>query len=172
MEPLFKNVTKYTLKNYKEFSDFHSNKFAFSQNLYTLLFSLLLIYFIIYNIINKNLKLILLFILLLFIFLIIKLYFPYKMFKKSTAEIKKVESRNYTFNFYKFYFTIEDKRFYYFKLYRVCETNDFFYLYASEDVAALVDKNGFEVGNAEDFSKFIKKKCFFKYTVKSSQSKN
>ena len=53
MKPLFKNITKYNSNNYKEFTEFHTNKYSFSQNTYTIIMSILLIYCIFINIQNK-----------------------------------------------------------------------------------------------------------------------
>lgn len=83
-------------------------------------------------------------------------------------DTKKKYSKNrescFTFSFYNFYFTINKNTFYYFKLYKVYETKDYFYLYIDDENAAMVSKNGFKVGTAEEFSKFIKKKCLLKYS--------
>ena len=57
----------------------------------------------------------------------------------------------------------------YFKLYKIFETTDFFYLYIDKEHAFLIDKNGFTFGSAEEFSKFIHKKCLFKYKNEISQ---
>ena len=59
---------------------------------------------------------------------------------------------------------IENTKIYYFKLYKVFETQDYFYLYLDEDTAFLVSKSGFKIGTPKDFSEFIKKKCIFKYS--------
>ena len=64
----------------------------------------------------------------------------------------------------KFYFEIDKTRVYYFKLHKVFETKDYFYLYLDEDTAFLVSKSGFKLGTPKDFSEFIKKKCIFKYS--------
>lgn len=164
MKPLFKNITKYTSKNYKEFAEFHSNKYSFSNNSYTLIMTILLLYCIIFNIKNGDFKLFFIFLLILIAFLIWRLYIPAKRYKKMQEEYKKNNVREFTFSFYKNYFTIDKKAFYYFKLFKVFETNEYFYLYVNEDNAALINKKGFEIGTAEDFSDFIKKKCFFKYS--------
>ena len=63
-----------------------------------------------------------------------------------------------------FYFKIEKKVYPYLKLYKVFETQDYFYLYIDEEHAALVNKKGFKIGNVEAFTDFIKKKCLFKYS--------
>lgn len=164
MKPLFKNVTKYTANNYKKFAEFHSNKYSFSHNIYTLIMSILLLYCVILNIKNKNILLILFFLLLLILFLIWRLYIPNKRYQKMKENYKNNKASEFEFSFYKNYFTINKKTLYYFKLFKVFETNDYFYLYVNEDNAALVSKKGFKIGSADEFSKFIKKKCLFKYS--------
>ena len=163
MKPLFKNITKYNSNNYKEFTEFHTNKYSFSQNAYTIIMSILLIYCIFINIKSKDILSILLFIGILILFLGWRLYLPYKRNQKFKEEYKGNKERGFIFSFYKQYFTLNKNTIYYFKLYRVFETKDYFYLYIDEDNAALVSKKGFEIGTAEDFSNFIKKKCFFKF---------
>lgn len=51
----------------------------------------------------------------------------------------------------------------YYKLYKIYETKTFFYLYIDNDHAFLINKSGFVRGLSDDFSKFINKKCLFKY---------
>lgn len=166
MKPLFKNITKYNKKNYEQFLEFHNKKYSFSYNFYTITMIILLIYCIIFNIIQKNFSMFLLFLVLLIIFLFTRIYLPIKRYQKTQKQIAKNKENNFTFSFYDLYFTINKTTFYYLKLYKVFETNDYFYLYINEDYAALVSKNGFKVGTAEEFSKFIKKKCLFKYSRK------
>ena len=45
----------------------------------------------------------------------------------------------------------------------IYETNKFFYLYIDNERAFLVNKDGFIRGSSSDFSKFIQKRCLFKY---------
>jgi len=166
MKPLFKNITNYTEKNYKQFTEFHNNKYSVSYNIYTLVMSILLIYCVILNIKNKDVKLFLIFSLIFILFLVWRLYIPYKRYQKVQNDYNKNKNKctKFTFSFYKHYFTIDKKTLYYFKLFKVFETNEYFYLYIDEDNAALVSKNGFEIGSAEEFSNFIKKKCLLKYS--------
>lgn len=161
MKPLFKNETKYTTEIYQLFLDFHNKKYSFSQNTYIIIMVILLTYCIIFNIIQKNVSFVLLFFALLLLLFFLKIYLPVKRYKKTKKQVKK--NNTITFNFYNLYFTINKSTFYYFKLYKVFETKDYFYLYVNEDNAALINKNGFKIGSAEEFSKFIKKKCLFKY---------
>lgn len=164
MKPLFKNTTKYTEKNYQKFVNFHNKKYNFTYLLYTFIMSLLILYCVILNIIQKNFLFVLIFIIALAGFLFCRLYLPSFRYKKVCETYKNVKETKYTFIFYKNFFTIGKDRFYYFKLYKVFETKDHFYLYVDEDNAALVNKNSFTLGNAVDFSNFIKKKCLFKYS--------
>lgn len=167
MKPLFKNTTKYTKQSYEQFISFHNKKFNFSYMIYTLVMSVLLIYCIIFNITQKNFLYMLLFLAILFIFLIIRLYLPIRRYKKTQKNYAKNKEMNFKFAFYPYYFTIGKKPIYYFKLYKVFETKNCFYLYVNEDNAAILNKNGFEIGTADEFSKFIKKKCLFRYSKQS-----
>lgn len=163
MKPLFKNVTKYNSKNYEQFIKFHGEKFNFSYNLYTIVMSILLIYCIILNIMQKNIPFVLLFLALLILIFLFRMYLPMKRYQKTKKQYSKNKETSISFIFYKFYFTVGKKTFPYMRLYKVFETKDYFYLYIDDENAVLVSKNGFRVGTAEEFSKFIKKKCFFKY---------
>ncbi len=162
-EILFKNVTKYNSKNYNQFIEFHNKKYSFSNNFYTVIMTILLIYCIILNIKKQNVPFIFLFIALLIGFLLWRIYFPMKRYQKTHKKLSNIKEACYTFSFYYFYFLLDKKVIYYFKLYKVFETKDYFYLYINPDYAMLVSKSGFELGSAEDFSTFIKKKCLFKY---------
>ena len=162
-EILFKNVTRYNTKNYNQFIEFHNKKYSFSNNLYTIIMSLLLFYCVILNIKQKNIPLILLFVVLLIGFLLWKIYIPMKRHQKAQKNLANFKETGFTFSFYDLYFLLDKKTIYYFKLYRVFETKDYFYLYIDPDYAMLVSKKGFEIGTAEEFSTFIKKKCLFKY---------
>lgn len=169
MKPLFENTTKYTINNYQKFLQFHKNKFSFSYNAYTIIMVILLLYCIILNIIERKIWLFLFFILLLTAFLWLRIIYPLSKYKKSYNAIKnaKGKEQTFTFNFYNHFFTLNKVRFYYFKLFKVYETKDYFYLYVNDDNAALVSKQGFKNGKtSEEFTEFIKKKCMLKYSKK------
>lgn len=163
MKPLFKNITKYNSKNYEQFIKFHGEKFNFSYNMYTIVMAILLIYCIILNIINKDILLILLFIALLILIFLFRMYLPMKRYQKNKKQYSKNKETTIQFTFYKFYFSVGKSTFSYSRLYKVFETKDYFYLYIDDENAVLVSKSGFKMGTAEEFSEFIKKKCFFKY---------
>lgn len=163
MKPLFKNITKYNSKNYEQFIKFHGEKFNFSYNMYTAVMSILLIYCIILNIMQKNIPFVLLFLALLILIFLFRMYLPMKRYQKTKKQYSKNKETSISFIFYKFYFTVGKKTFPYMRLYKVFETKDYFYLYIDDENAVLISKNGFKMGTAEEFSEFIKKKCFFKY---------
>ena len=162
MDPLFKNTTKYTNKTYQKFIDFHNKKFDLSSTLYTIVMFILIIYCFIYSISQKTFLLSLVFFIAFILYSILKIYVPTQKYKKTKNKYQDKPSY-YTYIFYKMYFTISDKPIYYFKLHRIFETTDCFYLYIDDDTAFSVSKSGFKLGTAEEFSKFIQKKCFFKY---------
>ena len=51
----------------------------------------------------------------------------------------------------------------YWKLYKIFENEDYFYLYLDKTHAFLLSKQGFDIGTPEEFREFIKKKCIFKF---------
>lgn len=164
MKLLFKNITIYNSKNYNQFIKFHGKKFNFSYNLYTLIMIGLLIYCIVLNILEKNLTLFLLFITLLLLIILFRLCLPVRRYQKTKKQFAENKNISITISFYKFYFNVGKKSFYYFKLYKVFETKEYFYLYLDEENAVLVNKKGFRLGTSEEFRNFIKKKCLFKYS--------
>ena len=85
---------------------------------------------------------------------------------------KKIKARKkikeYTFYFYERYIKIKYRRKFdrilYFNIKKIFETDKNFFLYTDDTHSLILDKDGFFIGNAKDFSKFIKKKCPFKYS--------
>ena len=132
--------------------------------MYTLLMAGLMIYCIVLNIIQKNILFILLFLTMLILTFVFRMYLPVKRYQYTKKKLAKNKQTNFNFSFFKFHFTVNKKSILYFKLYKVFETKDYFYLYVNEESAVLVAKNGFKIGTAEEFSEFIKKKCLFKYS--------
>ena len=164
MKPLFKNITNYNADNYNQFVQFHGKKFSFSYNAYNIIMLILLLYCIVLNIVEKNFLFILLFIALTTLLILYRIYWPMKKHEQTKNKFEKNKETRFTFSFYRFYFTIDERTFYYFKLYKVFETKDYFYLYIDDENAILVSKSGFEIGTVEDFTNFIKKKCLLKYS--------
>ena len=171
MELLFKNVTRYDSKAYNKFVKFHNEKYNDNYFFLTIVLSLLLLYCFILNIQSKNFIVGLIFILSLIGFIVYRFYIPVRKYKNNSKEFENDKKILYTFYFYNHYFKIDNEKMYYIKLYKVLETNDYYYLYFNKEYAALVSKKGFKIGNSKDFSKFIKKKCFLKYRCNMSKNK-
>lgn len=51
----------------------------------------------------------------------------------------------------------------YYKLYKIFDDKNSFYLYINKNYSFVLAKDGFTIGNAEDFYKFIKKKIWYKF---------
>ena len=88
--------------------------------------------------------------------------------KQERVHKRRIQrNKNYVYDFYRYYMKVrigrEGQTIYYFKLHKVYETKDYFYLYLNKDYSLIVSKDGFTIGNSRKFSKFIKKKCIFKY---------
>ena len=164
MKPLFKNITIYNSKNYNQFIKFHGDKFNFSYNAYTLVMLVLILYCVILNIIELNIPLMLLFLAMFAFIILFRIYIPGNRYQKTKKKFAENKQTSITFDFFKFYFKIEQKVYPYLMLYKVFETKAYFYLYIDEENAVLVNKNGFKLGTAEEFTDFIKKKCLFKYS--------
>ena len=167
MEKLFENKTKYSQKEYDIFLESYKKEYATSDYAY-----------IIFNIVFFGFCMILAFIerelflaIALLVGIIIYLWFRIirqNIIVEKTKKSKKV-SGNFVnnYDFYKNYFNVKNidgkAQILYFKLYRVVETKDCFYIYISRQYAYIVSKNGFTKGTPEEFSKFIKKKVYTKY---------
>ena len=163
MKPLFQNITIYNSKNYNQFIKFHGEKFNFSYNAYTIVMLGLTLYCVILNIIQKNLLLFLVFSLIFALTIMFRMYLPVQRYVKTKKKFAKNKETSIVINFYKFHFKIEKKIYSYLKIYKVFETEDYFYLYIDEENAVLINKKGFKIGTVEEFTEFIKKKCLFKY---------
>lgn len=165
MKILFKNTTEYSKENYNEFAKFHTEKFGIKTLIKFGLVSLCLLYIIIINLINKNWRaigIILLVCVIIYIINKIRLEKQVEDRKKTTKEKKK-----FTFFFYDKYIKVKCgrkfERIRYFELYKIFQTNDYFFLYTDEEHSLILNKDGFEIGTSKGFDLFIKKKCPLKY---------
>ena len=161
MKILFKNTTKYTKENCNNFIEFHTNKYGKAELTKIIIAIVVVLYLIIVNIIHRN-----------WVFIIsalilgIILYFYYN---KKSEKIRKSRNKvkEYTFYFYERYIKIRCKRRFervtYFKIHKVFETDEYFFLYLDEKSSLILSKDGFEIGTPREFSRFIRKKCPFKY---------
>lgn len=167
MELLFKNKTKYTKNIYEEYLKFHYNKYHNSYMFYTIIIGLLIFFCVGINVKYHNYPTAVIFCIILTIFIIWRLFHPSFEVQNDYNSETISKELSFTFKFYKNYFIITDRMHYskikYAKLYRIFETNTFFYLYIDKNHSFLIDKKGFIKGTSNDFSEFINKKCIFKY---------
>lgn len=161
MRILFKNTTKYTKENCDNFDEFHNNKFGKRDLTKEIIYCILVLYVSIFNLIYKN---------WLFVYcgvVLGGLLFFLEKNKRKAEEKKKNKVKEFTFCFYKKHMKAKYKkeyvRFRYFQFHKIYETEEYFYLYLDENSSMILSKDGFEIGTAKQFSKFIKNKCPFKY---------
>lgn len=172
MELLFKNKTTLSKENYMQLVHFHQEKNNWKYWLYTGIFSVLFILCIIFQVIAQNYFSACIILLALLFFWAYRLMEPYYKTKKE-LQSKKVQENliNYYF-FYDTYFKIKNKigtsKIKYYKIYRVYEKEDFFYLYFDKSNAFIIDKSGFTLGNKTTFSQFLKKKFPFKFKIENT----
>lgn len=166
MEILFKNKTKYTKEIYQKYLQFHQDKYGMTYKFYTIVTILLLSFCIICNIKYSNFGVTLALLLVLIIFCFYKFFCPTKKIKKELKTEKFENEKEFTFTFYDNFFVISDKKnsekIKYWKLHRVYETEEFFYLYIDKNHAFLLDKSSFVKGNLSEFLKFLKKKIWYR----------
>lgn len=161
MKILFKNTTKYDKENCDNFINFHANKYGNKELLKYLLMFIVFVYMLIFNIIYKNWYFI-----LALIAIVVLAYFINRK-KEATKQKKKKRVQEYTFYFYERYIKIRYRRQFdrmlYVQIKKIHETDKNFFLYTDDKHSLILDKDGFTIGNSKQFSKFIKKKCPFKY---------
>ena len=166
MKILFKNKTKYTKEIYEKYLQFHQNKFGNKYTFITIVTILLLCFCIITNLKYSNYFTGFLLLIILSIFCFYRFFYPTKKVEKELKTDKFKNEKEFTFTFYEKFFVISDKKnsekIKYWKLHRVYETEDFFYLYINKDHAFLLDKTTFTKGNTSEFLKFLKKKIWYK----------
>lgn len=172
LEILFKNKTKYTKDVYDKYLTFHMKKYNFSYRLYTATIIFLILFCIVLQIKYHNYNLVIIFCIVLTCFFLWRFLHPIKQVQDEYNSDTLTHEKEFTFCFYQDYFSIQDKRnlskFHYYKLYKVFETNDFFYLYVDKTHAFLIDKFNFSIGNSSDFIVFLKHKTFFKYNSRKN----
>ena len=165
MKVLFKNTTEYNRENYDEFIKFHQEKFGVKTLIKMGVIALCLIYIIIMNLIYKNLRGVGIILLIgLIVYGLNKL-----QVSGQNQDIKKniKSKKKFTFYFYEKYIKVKCgrkfQRIMYFELYKIFQTEEYFFLYTDEDHSLILSKDGFEIGTPKAFDLFIKKKCPLKY---------
>ena len=165
---LFKNTTKYSKKIYDDFAIFHNDKYSLSYNLFTIFILILLTYCFIMTVKNGIVFLAIGFALAIVGFVGYRFFNPLLIYKKESTAKAITKEKTFKFYFYNSYFKVRDNLQFdtvpYHKLYKVFETNDYFYLYLTKQYSFIIDKNNFTLGSAEEFSLFLKSKFRFRYS--------
>ena len=161
---LFKNTTKYSKQVYDEFLAFHRKKYRFSYIAFNALVIFAIIFCIILQISYHNFNLVIIFLVILTAFFLWRFLHPIIEVTEDYKSEKIQDEQEFTFRFYENNFKVENNKEYsiikYSNLYKVFETKTFFYLYIDKTHALLVDKSTFHKNNPDEFSSFMRKKCF------------
>ena len=175
MNLLFKNTTRYSETLYKQFLEFHQNKYRFRYMLFTFIIVILLITLLIVQIKSYNYTFAFLFCFVITVFILWRYFHPTSIVTKELNSKKIKEQKSFTFEFYDKYFKVSNEDEYsivkYHELRKIFDTKDFFYMYLDRKNAFILDKSCFEKGSSNEFSEFINKKCFFKYSIQKSSKK-
>lgn len=167
MKPLFQNKTTLSKNIYIELLAFQQKKFGWRYTAYTAIFSLVFILLISFLFANHYFA-------HGFVFFAIFVCFSAYQFiqptRKNTKELRSDKVQNNlvnTYSFYENYFVIKNTvgsdKIAYYKLYRVFETKNYFYLYLDKTNILVLDKSGFLLGTIQDFKKFMKHKMWLKF---------
>lgn len=167
MKVLFKNTTQYTKTTYDKFLAFHSKKYHFSYTAYTALVVAFILLSLILQVKVHNFTLAIVLCCGLTTFVLWRFFRPISDVSKEYKSEKIQKEKQFTFIFFHNFFTIEDEKEFskikYYQLYKVFETESFFYLYIDKTHSFLVDKSKFKENNPSAFSDFIKRKCWWCY---------
>lgn len=172
---LFKNVTFCDIENYRKFLEFHNDRNKLKYYLYTLFISILLIFCLIVCFKDKYYILSLLFTLIFIFFISYRVFKPLFKIKKEVKEKKLSKGFKNVFFFYPNYFSVKNhkgrSKIRYYKVHKVYETPEFFYIYIDNENAFLLSREDFKEGTSKKFSKFIRKKVIFRYSNYTKISK-
>lgn len=163
---VFKNTTTYNKELYNKFVQFHNNKYNLKYHLYTLFMLFLIVFCMVLQFLNGYIHLGIIFIFIMLIFLFWRVFHPRFFIKKEANSAKVKKQLKNIYYFYDNYMKVRNItgviKLNYYKLYKVFEDNDNFYLYVNKNYSYVISKNGFSVGNANEFYDFIKKKIWWK----------
>ncbi len=166
MEKLFENTTTYTSDVYKEFVNFHNQKYNLRYHSYTLFILILIVFCMVLQFNYGNILIGALFVFVMIAFLVWRVFHPTFFVKKEAKSDKIQKQMKNTYSFYDKYMTIKNSKnnikFNYYKLYKVFETENYFYLYINKNYSFVLAKDAFSVGNPNEFYKFMKRKLWYK----------
>lgn len=164
---LFENITKNTKEAYVEFLNFHSSKNNLNYLAYTIFwsFAFLLCAFLAFGS-GARVQGVLCTILLIS-FISYRIFRPKMIVNREMKSDKLAENSSNKYTFYDKNFEVKNKNglfsYKYFMLKKIFETNDYYYLYVSQENAFLVSKNTFSLGTPHDFGVFMKSKCHLRF---------
>lgn len=167
MKPLFENQTTLSKNVYIELLNFQQRKFGLQYIAYTAIFALLFILLISFLFANHY------FAHGLIIFIIFSCFLAYQFIQPTQKNTKEFHSDKVqhnlvnTYSFYEKYFVVKNRmgndKISYYKLYRVFETENYFYFYLDKTNILVLEKSGFLLGTIQDFEKFMKRKMWFRF---------
>lgn len=162
MEKLFENTTTYTPEVYKDFVLFHNKKYNLKYHLYTLFILFLIVFCMVSQFLHGDIVLGICFVIFMILFLTWRVFYPNFFVKKEAKSDKVQKQMKNTYSFYDKYMTIKNQKdnikLNYYKLYKIFETENYFYLYINKNYSFVLDKYNFSIGEPDEFYKFIKKK--------------
>ncbi|MCI8620717.1 MAG: YcxB family protein [Clostridia bacterium] len=167
---IFINKTTNTEEAYMDFLSFHSKTFNLIYLSYTVFWAFLFLLCIILAF-GSGLRLQgVTFTILLITFILYRIIRPKLVTNKELKSDKISNQSTNTYTFYEKYFEIKNKNglfsYKYFMIKKVYETQNYFYLYVSNENAFLVSKKDFTKGSSKDFSNFMKQKKGLRYKIK------
>lgn len=166
MNKLFENTTTYTRELYKEFVEFHNRKYNLKYNSYTLFVLILIVFCMVLQFYYNEILLGCIFILFLMVFLVWRVFHPIFFVKKEANSNKVKKQLTNTYSFYDNYMEIKNNTdcfsLKYYKIHKVFETDNYFYLYINKNYSFVLSKNTFSIGDPNNFYSFIKSKLWYK----------
>lgn len=167
MEKRFENTTIYTQEIYSHFLEFHNRKYNLKYNLYTCFISFLLIFCMVLQFLNGNIDICIIFVLVFIAFIFWRVFHPYLIVEKEVTSDKIQKQLQNTYSFFDKYLQISNinglSEIKYHKLYKVLQDKYSFYLYIDKDHALIVNKNGFSLGDVNNFYNFIKRRTLHRF---------
>ena len=167
LKALFKNITIYDTNTYDEFLKFHRNKFHIPYTFFTAIGVIILFYIISMQVIYHAITVAIIFCIILTAFFLWRYLHPISEVKKDYNSDTIQNKEKFTFLFFDKTFRVKNKlisnSIKYYDLYKVFETDNYFYLCVDKSHSFLVSKSGFANNSLNNFSDFIKKKCLLKY---------
>ena len=146
---LFKNTTKYNESIYIEFLQFHQKKFGLKYTLYTTMIIVLLLFLVIMQIKFHRIDTAIIICFVITCFFLWRYLHPASEVSKDFKSEKIQNEEEFTFLFYKKYFKIRAKLqtniIKYNSLYKIFETDTFFYLYIDKTHSLLLNKDSFSI---------------------------